>query len=281
MDTVDEVLKQINDTLNDWMHSFAANLPNILVAIVIIVIFYFIAKLISGWIAKLLNKSHVHESLKVMVASFVRILLFVFGIFFALGVVGLDKTVVSLMAGVGVIGLALGFAFKDLASNLISGLFIAVQNPFDIGDYIKIKDISGTVEMIRLRDTILISDNGQRIYIPNKSFMEEPLYNNSQMSAKRIDLTVGISYDDDLDQAVDILTKELNQIPNLQKDKKVVVMVKEFAATAVLIEVRLWIDVPGMDAIEFSNKVLMKIKTILNKNGFHIPRSTTLPAGAK
>lgn len=281
MDTIDEVIKQINDTLENWMQSFAANLPNMLVAIVIIIVFFFIAKLISGWVAKLLNKSHIHESLKLMMASFTKILLVVFGIFFALGVVGLDKTVVSLMAGVGVIGLALGFAFKDLASNLISGLFIAIQNPFDIGDYIKIKDISGSVETIRLRDTILIADNGQRIYIPNQAFMEEPLFNYSQMSAKRIDLTIGISYEDDLEQAVDILEKEMNQVSNLQKGKKVVVMVKEFAAYSVLLEVRLWIDVPGMDAIEFSNKMLVKIKSILNKNGFHIPKPSMLPAAAR
>lgn len=271
METVDVVLSEINKTLTLWLEAFAANLPNLLVAALIVTVFYFIAMFLGRWVKKMLDKTHLHESLKVLMSSAVKILIAVFGLFFALGVVGLDKTVMSLMAGVGVIGLALGFAFKDLASNLISGLFIAVQNPFDIGDSIKIKSISGTVIMIRLRDTILSSGNGQKIYIPNKTFMEDALYNLSQTGEKRFDLTIGISYEDDLQEVIETLKRDLSESSNLKKDKKVIVQVKEFGPNAVNLEINLWIDVPGVDSVEFSNAAMVAIKNSLQKNGFHIP----------
>lgn len=271
METVDIVLSEINKTLSLWLEAFAANLPNILVAALIVTLFYFLASFLGGWINRMLDKTHLHASLKVLLSSAVKILISVFGLFFALGVVGLDKTVMSLMAGVGVIGLALGFAFKDLASNLISGLFIAIQNPFDIGDSIKIKNISGTVQTIRLRDTILSSGNGQKIYIPNKTFMEEALYNLSQTGEKRFDLTIGISYEDDLAAVIKTLKRDLADSAHLKKDKKVIVQVKEFGANAIYLEINLWIDVPGVDSIDFSNTAMIAIKNSLQKNGFHIP----------
>jgi small conductance mechanosensitive channel len=281
MDTFELVLNEINKTLKLWIEGFAANLPNILVAVFIIVIFYGLSAFISKWVRKLLDQSSLHASLKVLLSSLVRILLVTFGVFFALGVVGLDKTVVSLMAGVGVIGLALGFAFKDLASNLISGLFIAIQNPFDIGDSIKINNISGTVEMIRLRDTILSAGNGQKIYIPNKSFMEDALYNLSQTAEKRFDLSVGISYEDDLGKVIEVLQQDLSKVANLKAGKKVTVQVKEFGTYSVILEINMWIDFPGVDSIEFSNMAMVQIKNSLQKNGFHMPQSPKFNPGPK
>jgi small conductance mechanosensitive channel len=278
METFELILKEINKTINNWTESFAASVPNILVAIAIIVIFYIISTFLSKWVRKLLNKSHIHISLRMLISSLVKIILISFGFFFALGIVGLDKIVVSLMAGVGVIGLALGFAFQDLASNLISGLFIAVQNPFDIGDYITIKNFSGSVETIRLRDTILLADNGQRIYIPNKTFMEDPLFNYSQMSDKRVDVTIRISYEDDLQKVLELLSRELANMPNKKKGKDVVLYVKEFSLYSILLEVRFWIDVPGIDYIVFTNNVWVKIKYILESNGFHMPSPNIIPS---
>lgn len=271
MNTLDIILTQIQTTLHSWLTTFASNLPNILVAAAIVAIFYLISMGVDRWIKSLLNKTHLHASLKVLIAASIRIFLLIFGLFFALGVVGLDKTVMSLLAGVGVIGLALGFAFKDLASNLISGLFIAVQNPFDIGDSIKINNITGTVELIRLRDTILSAGNGQKIYIPNQSFMNDALYNLSQTGEKRIDLTIGVSYEDDLEAVLAALKTDLASVPNLKKFKNVVVQIKEFTPQAVMIEINLWITVPGVDSVEFSNHAMIVIKNSLQKNGFHIP----------
>ncbi len=274
METFELVVNEIKKTLNFWLESFAANLPNILVALVIIALFYIFSSFLAKWAGKLLNRTHLHASLRILLASVLRILVVAFGVFFALGVVGLDKTVVSIMAGVGVLGLALGFAFKDLASNLISGLFIAIQNPFDIGDKIKINNISGTVETIRLRDTILSAGNGQKIYIPNKSFMEDALFNFSQTNEKRFELIVGVSYEDDLGQVLETLKQDLAAISNMKKGKKVSVQVKEFTPNAIMLEIQLWIDVPGIDDVKFTNSAMIAIKTSLQKNGFHIPVSS-------
>ena len=275
METIEIVFNEIKQTLHLWLETFAAKLPNLIAAAVIVAAFYFLSSIIGKWVKKTLDRTHLHASLKVLLTATAKIFILVFGIFFALGVVGLDKTVMSLMAGVGVVGLALGFAFKDLAANLISGLFIAIQNPFDIGDSIKINNITGTVEMIRLRDTILSAGNGQKIYIPNQAFMNDALYNLSQTGEKRFDLTIGISYDDDLEQVVETLKRDLANIINMKKNKNVVVQVKEFSPTAVLLEINMWTVMPGVDSVEFTNKAMIAIKSSLQKNGFHIPLPVT------
>lgn len=275
METFEIMLHKTKDTLYLWLLSFAENLPNIIMAFAIIILFYLLSSFISKWAKNALGKARLHASFKIMLISLLRIFIIVFGVFFALGIVGLDKTVMSLMAGVGVIGLALGFAFKDLASNLISGIFIAIQNPFDIGDTIKINNITGVVEVIRLRDTVLNAGNGQKIYIPNKTFMEEALYNFSQSAEKRFDLEISVSYDDNLEDVVETLKKDLSSLKGQKKGKDVVVKIKEFRMNAVLLEINLWIDVPGMDATEFSSLAMMSIKKSIQKNGFHIPSIPT------
>jgi small conductance mechanosensitive channel len=277
MDTIELVMIEIRKTLASWLATFAANLPNILVAVIIIIIFYCISIFLTKWLRSLLDKSSMHASLKVMLISMAKTLLIIFGIFFALGIVGLEKTVVSLMAGVGVIGLALGFAFKDLASNLISGLFIAIQNPFDIGDTIKVNNIVGTVEMIRLRDTIINPGNGQKIYIPNKSFMEDPLYNYSQTGEKLFQLTIGVSYEDDIEQVITTLQRDLKNMADVKKGKDVTILIKDFGPYSVILEIDAWVTVPGVDQNIFTNRAMSMIKKSLEQNGFHVPLLQKMP----
>ena len=105
-----------------------------------------------------------------------------------------------MLAGAGVLGLALAFAFQDIAANFMSGIFISFRKPINIGDIVKIKDYMGKVTEINLRDSVIRTFQGQLVIIPNKDIFQNAIENYSMWGKRRIDLAVGISYGDDLDK---------------------------------------------------------------------------------
>ena len=117
-----------------------------------------------------------------------------------LSILQLDKAVTSILAGAGIIGLALAFAFQDIAANFISGIFISFRKPIKLGDVVKINDYMGKVEQINLRDTIILTFQGQMVIIPNKDVFQSPIENYSLLGRRRLDLVVGVSYGDDLEK---------------------------------------------------------------------------------
>jgi small conductance mechanosensitive channel len=128
-------------------------------------------------------------------------------------VLGLNKALSSILAGIGVIGLAFGFAFQDIAANFLSGIILAFREPFKRGDIIETKDVMGTVTKTNLRDTVIETFQGAKVYIPNKDFLQHSFYNYSALEKRRIDLVVGVSYADDLEKVEDVV---LSAIKNLE-----------------------------------------------------------------
>lgn len=126
----------IVEKLIEWTEQFAKLLPNFVLAIIVLVVFLFVGKLIRNISEKLLNRTLKNRSLSSIVSKVIYIIVITIGAFVALGLLNLDKTVTSLLAGAGIIGLALGFAFQDIATNFIAGFFMAVKRPFKIGQVI-------------------------------------------------------------------------------------------------------------------------------------------------
>lgn len=139
------------------------------------------------------------------------VLVLAVGLFVSLGVLQLEKTVTSILAGAGVIGLALGFAFQEIASNFVSGIFIAFQGPYQIGDIVKIDSFFGEVSKISLRTTSILTFEGLEVLIPNKDMFTKPFINYTKSPDRRLDLSVSVSYGDDLDLVERVIKKALNQ----------------------------------------------------------------------
>ena len=165
----------IVDKLIQWTEQFAKLLPNFVLAVIVLVIFLFFGKLARNISEKLLNKTLRNRSLSSLVSKVIYIIVITIGAFVALGLLNLDKTVTSLLAGAGIIGLALGFAFQDIATNFIAGFFMAVKRPFKIGQVIHCEGHSGVIKRIGIRTTEVTSFQGQEVIIPNKMLFQNPL----------------------------------------------------------------------------------------------------------
>ncbi len=186
--------------LEAWAETFIKMLPNFILSFVILITFYFIAKMASKLVRNLLEKTSFKISLKDLIGRMVYLVIIIVGTFIALSVLKLDKAVTSLLAGAGVIGLALSFAFQDTAANFLSGIVLSIKSPFRIGDILKTNGFYGKVQKLNLRTTLIKTFQGQEVYIPNKHIFENPLTNYSSHYGRRVDLDVGVSYGDDLDK---------------------------------------------------------------------------------
>ena len=281
-----EGVQSLIEKLQGWVEGFIEMVPNLLFAIIIVLFFW----ALSGWVyqsmMKMFKKTQFNESLEGLVANCCKIGVFMLGVIFALAVLQLQKTVFSLLAGVGVIGLALGFAFQDLAANFISGIMLAVRCPLRIGDVIKISDVMGSVIDIRLRDTLVRNFDGQDIIIPNKDFMTNKFTNYSTFGRRKIRIDVGIGYEDDAQKGTEVVLQALKKVPNVLQDPAPEAYVGGLGDSSVSIFGHVWFTYPGGEGgyFQVQHDSIVLIKKELEAAGFNIPfpiRTIDLNEGTK
>jgi len=239
---IENAYAKIIDKLEGWLDTMITMLPNFIVAMLVTVVFYFVAKMARRLLRKLLHRISENEAVNRIIGKVVFLSVFIAGVFIALGLLNLDKTVTSLLAGLGIIGLALGFAFKDVAANFLSGFYMAIKSPINVGDIILYSDIYGTVKEIGMRATTIETLQGQDVVIPNRLIIEDEYTHFTINGHRRIDLEVGISYGDDLEKAQEVTLNAIREIPGLKKGKPVDLYYKEFGSSSINYTVRYWID---------------------------------------
>lgn len=190
----------------------------------------------------------------------------------ALNVLNLEKTVTSLLAGAGVIGLALSFAFQDLATNFISGLFIMIERPFNIGDFIETNGFEGHIERIGIRSIVIKTLDEQHVIIPSKDIFQQPLKNYNLGTERRVTLAVGISYGEDLEKIRQITKSAVELLEQVVQKKGVHVHFYEFGDSSINFELRFWIkNSDQMYFLESRSAAIMAIKRAYDANQIVIP----------
>lgn len=273
----------INEKLQVWMETGIKHLPNLAVAIVIAIAFGVVAKVIGKLSQRVLRRTFDSQQIVSLLASIIRVAIATAGIFIALDFIGLRGTVTSLLAGAGIVGLAIGFAFQDITENFIAGIAMGVRKPFQIGDVIKAEGVFGTVEAINLRNTHVMTFFGQREIIPNKILFRNILTNYSVNGKRRLEVPVGISYADDPELAASVITDAINQLDFVVDKEETGVFAASFGDSSVNLLVWFWIDYPGEPGFMIArHKAVVTIQKALNEADILIPFPIrTLDFGAK
>jgi small conductance mechanosensitive channel len=146
------------------------------------------------------------------------------------------------LAGIGVVGLALGFAFQDIASNFMSGVIMALREPFRVGDLVETHDTMGHVERVTLRATVVRDFSGQLVMIPNKDVLQNPITNYTQTGKRRVEVPVGISYGDDLGTAANAARGALEKLEDRDESEPVEIWWTDFGSSSINLSARFWID---------------------------------------
>ena len=176
-----------------------------------------------------------------MLGNISYVLILFIGLFVALDILQLNKAVASLLAGAGVIGIVLGFAFQDLSSNFISGIFIAFKKPFDVGHTIETNGFMGNVEEIQLRSTIMRTFQGLHVMIPNKDIFQKAILNYSLTLERRIEIEFSISIDYNVFNLREKLKDSISTLNYLVVEKPVEIYCVAFGENRIRIAVWMWI----------------------------------------
>ena len=267
-----KALELIESKLVNWLRALVRMLPNLLLAVLVVVIGLYLSKIIRNFSKKMLDRLSHGRVITNLFSSFIYITCIGITLFAALSILGLDKALTSLLAGAGIAGLALAFAFQDIAANFMSGILITMRRPLRVGDIVKVKDYMGKVHAINLRDTVLQTFQGQMVIIPNKDVSQNPIENFSLLGKRRVDLLIGISYDDDLEKVKEVTLQAVSTIAGLSPQDKTMLYFESFADSSINYSLRLWASTPEQpDYLRVQSEAIIKIKKAYDQAGITIP----------
>lgn len=267
-----EAVTALITKMQDWLNDLVTMVPNLVLALVIVLIAVFISRQAGKLVKGAMNKATSYGTLNNLAATVAQVAVTCIGVFVALGVLGLDKTVTSLLAGAGVIGLALAFAFQDIAGNFMSGILLALRRPFSNNDIIETNDFFGVVQDVNLRSTNLRTPQGQLVIIPNSSVLQNPIKNYSKLGIRRIDLGCGVAYGDDLDKAEKVALSSLDGLDFIDRDRPVDFYYTEFGGSSIDFKLRFWITYNSQgDFLRAQSEAIKSLKVAFDKAGITIP----------
>jgi len=248
----------------DWV---IATGPNILAAIAIFVIGRWLVKWISFLIKKAFVKVEMDETLIRFLEKFIYYILIVAVILAAADQVGIKTT--SFLAILGAAGLAIGLALKDSLSNFASGVMLILFKPFKVGDAVTAAGVSGSVQRIDIVNTVIHTWDNQKVIVPNSKITADIITNINANPTRRIDLVIGISYDDDVKEAKAILEDIIQADTRILSDPAPKVAFSELGASSLDLVVRPWVKTEEYWDVRFD--LIQKIKYIFDEKGFSFP----------
>jgi small conductance mechanosensitive channel len=267
----------ISDLLMEWWQSLWEVLQEdgpdlifkLLLFIIIIYVFRKLAYIVQKIIEKALAKSHlqISELLRRMVVSIVRNTIIVLGILIGLSQIGVSLG--PLLAGLGVVGFIIGFALQDLLSNFAAGMMILIYRPFDVGDLIEAAGVSGKVNYMSLVNTTVLTLDNQTIIIPNNKIWGDVIRNITAQTMRRVDMTFGISYSDDIPKAEQVLQEILDSHEKVLADPEPIVRLHELGDSSVNFAVWPWVAVE--DYFEVYWDITRAVKIRFDEEGISIP----------
>lgn len=263
---LEDMARFILERLETWGKTALVLVPNLVVALMVIVFFNFVSRYTRRLVVRGFDRFSDNISLINLTGTVVQLVVMALGLFIALDVLGLEKTVASLLAGAGVLALAIGFAFQDLTANFISGTIIALQRPIQVGDVVNTNGFQGKVVNIKLRSIVLDNGAGQTIELPSKDVFQKPIINFSRSGGRRIELTAGVSHLDDLDKAQRIAISAVKALPFIRKDKPVEMHYKGVSLEMIQFVVWFWIDPAKTDASKALSESIKTVKKSFDEN---------------
>jgi small-conductance mechanosensitive channel len=236
----DDTNTPFTNTLDNLVTDFLTLLPKVLAALVLFVITLYLAGLISRFVRRLMERRRADPGVVLLVYHVTRWSLIIAGTAASLRQVDFELT--AFLAGLGILGFTVGFALQDISQNVIAGLLLLIQKPFELDDLIEVESFRGRVRSIDLRATELHTMDGHNVLIPNASVFTTPIINYSRQATWRINLDVGVSYDSDLEHVRRVTLQAISNIPDVLNTPPPDLYFHTFNDSSIDFSVRYWID---------------------------------------
>jgi small conductance mechanosensitive channel len=258
------------------------SIPLLGFSLVILFFAWLIARFVTGISRGYLHRREANTLLQTVVSRTIGVLVFLGGLYLVFQVAGLTNIAFTIIGGTGLLGLVLGIAFRDITENFLASIFLSVQNPFSAGDLVEINNVTGFVQRMTTRTTILMTPAGNHVQIPNATVYTSIIHNYTSNPNRRIDFTVGIGYDDSISLAQETIRQVLEEHPAILDEPEHLVLVDSLGSATVNLLVFCWIDGTQFSYVKVKSSVIRLVKRALEDTGISMPdeaREVIFPQG--
>lgn len=236
-------------------------------ALLTLIIGLWLAKFLSGLVAKALKKKEIDATLTRFFVSMIKIVLIIFVLISVASQLGIETT--SFIAIIGAAGLAVGFALQGSLSNFAAGIMLIIFRPFKAGDFIEGGGMMGSVQEVGIFITVMNTPDNKKIFVPNAKLTSDNIVNFSANDTRRVDMVFGIGYNDDIDKAKSVINSVLNNDSRILSDPAPQIVVSELADSSVNFNVRPWVNSSDYWGVYFD--VTESVKKKFDEQNISIP----------
>jgi small conductance mechanosensitive channel len=264
-------------SLSETWASFVKHIPTLLLAVLVITIGIFLSLKLTDYFRRAISSKIQDQIMANFLAKSIKLLMITLFIMYALDVAGFDGIAGGILAAAGASTIILGFAFKDIGENFISGIILSFNRPFNVNETVLIGEVFGKVKNIEFRYTKLRTFDGRDVYIPNSDVIKNPVYNYTEDGFFRFDFLVGIAYENDIGAAEKLIMERLRSIDCVFEDEAHpnFVIADSLDVSTVNLKVHFWVETHeyGREALLKKGQVVSDIKSALLEEGFSLPAS--------
>lgn len=260
---MDTLLQQLSELLA----SAVDFIPRLMAALVVFLLSVILARLAGSAVVR--TARNVDEEVRRLLGRLTSVAVIVVGTIAALDQVNFDVT--GFVAGLGIVGFTLGFAFQDIAKNFMAGILLLMEQPFQIGDAIKVAGHEGTVTDVDIRATTLKAWDGPQVVIPNADVYTNAITNYSKYPDRRIILGVGVGYEEDLARAHEVFLAAIQSVDEVLPDPAPAIYWRNLGSSAVDMEAFFWIDQTKLGLAEVTSKAVRALKEAAEREGINLP----------
>lgn len=268
--------------LNDIARGAVRLLPLIVVAVIVIAISWILARLTAYALRRRLLGRSLSRLLREVMARAGGMLVMLVGLYLVLRIAGLTQLALTVVGGTGLIGLVLGIAFRDITENFLASLFLSLQQPFREGDLVEVANVTGYVQRLTSRATVLMTLDGNQVQVPNSSVFKGTIRNFTSNPNRRDDFIVGIGYDESIAVAQQVALKVLAEHPAVLSEPEPLVLVDNLGPSTVNLRVYFWLDGGRYSWLKVRSSVIRHVKRAFQDSGISLPdeaREVTFPDG--
>jgi small conductance mechanosensitive channel len=268
-------LKALQDQIDAMTKGLVQSLPSILIAAVLILITWRVARLATRFADRITRKTGLRKDLQQLIETLARLLIWIFGLLIAASTVVPGLTPASLFAGLGVGAVAIGFAFQDIFQNFLAGVLIMIREKMRIGDTIECQGITGKVERITLRETHIRQLTNELTIVPNSMLFKNPVKVLTDENLRRDEIKVEIDYapTPEIEQTIDLIREAVAKTPHVSDQKPVIVVMREFGSN-ISVLVQWWTPSLEHDMRLTRHDVMLAIRRAVDGAGLTVPPDT-------
>jgi small conductance mechanosensitive channel len=263
-------VQQLQDSAAGAWQTFVDALPRVGIALVALTVFVVLGRALRPFVRRRLVRRRPPSFARVF-ARLTSSAMTVAGVLLALTIVFPSVRPVDVLTGAGVLTIAAGFAFQDILQNMLAGILLLFRQPFRGGDQIKVGDVTGTVEEINIRETVITTFDGRRILVPNAKVYTDVIHVQTAHLTIRSSFVVGIAYGSDMGRARRVASEAVAAVPGVVADPPPEALFVELGRSTVNLDVRFWCDAHQLEMRRVLDRAIEAVKTGFDDNGIEMP----------